>query len=84
MQLRIMNNNENKEINKIKIGLGIRKVSLAILLMFIGPVILNSAFKNEAHFMYYPVIVIGICVCGTAMYQFFKGIKTIVKGIFND
>lgn len=79
-----MDKTEKNNVDKIKIAKGLRKISFGILFMFIGPVILYSAFKNENHFMYYPVIIIGIAVCATAMYQFFMGLRTLVSGIFND
>lgn len=84
MQWKIMENSNKSEIDKIKLTKGLRKVAFAILLMFIGPVVINSAFKNEGHILYYPVLLIGIAICLTAMYQFFMGIKTMVRGIFND
>jgi len=79
-----MDKTEKNNVDKLKVTKGLRKIALGILLMFIGPVILYSAFKNEEHILYYPVIIIGIAICGTAMYQFFMGLKTLVSGIFND
>ncbi|WP_372472454.1 DUF6095 family protein [Capnocytophaga sp. ARDL2] len=70
--------------NKLKITKGLRTVAIGILCMFIGPIVLNSAFKNEQHPLYYPVMIIAIGICLTAMWLFFKGIKTMVSGLFNE
>lgn len=63
---------------------GITKTLMAILPMFIGPVILHSAFKNKLHPMYEVVIVLGVLVCGFSVFLFFKGIKYIVNALFQS
>jgi len=73
-----------EQINKIKIYKGLQRIFIAIFLMFIGPVIINSSFKNQEHFLYYPVLVLGCLICLSAMYLFFIGLKKMVSGIFND
>lgn len=72
------------ETNKASMYKGLQRIFLAILLMFIGPVIINSAFKNQEHFLYYPVLLLGCGICLTAMYLFFKGLQKLVNGIFNE
>lgn len=70
--------------NGKKLNRGLIKIALGILLMFVGPVVLYSSFKNEGHPLYYPVLIFGIMVCIYACFLFFTGLKTFVKGIFND
>ncbi|WP_177764506.1 DUF6095 family protein [Flavobacterium sp. I3-2] len=72
------------EFDKETVFKGIRKVSMAIPLMFLGPVIINSSFKNQNHPFYYVVLIVGILICLFSMFLFFKGITTMVKGFFND
>ncbi|MDN3710266.1 DUF6095 family protein [Myroides ceti] len=50
--------------------------------MFVGPVIINSSFKNSEHPLYYPVLILGILICLFSMFFFFKGLTTMVSGFF--
>lgn len=70
--------------DKIKLIKGLQTVGIAIICMFIGPIILNSSFKNAHHPLYYPVMIIGGGICLLAMYLFFGGIRKIVSSLFND
>jgi hypothetical protein len=63
---------------------GIRLLSMSLPLLFIGPTIIYSAFKNKEHFLYYFVLFLGIFICLLAMFLIFKGVRTAVKGLFND
>ncbi len=72
------------ETDKKLLFAGIRKIGLAIPLMFIGPVIINSSFKNQSHPFYYPILGLGILLCAFAVFWFFKGLLNMVSGFFND
>lgn len=72
------------QIDKETMMKGFRKVALAMPLMFLGPIIINSSFKNQTHPYYYYVLATGIAICLFAMLWFFMGLRGIVKGIFND
>jgi len=69
--------------NKPKMLQGIQKVSTALPLFFVGPVVINSAFKNQEHPWYWPVLLLGIFLCGYGAYRAFKGITTITSAIFD-
>lgn len=75
---------ETPGTDKTRIYKGLQKVFIAILLMFTGPIVIYSSFKNEGHFLYYPVLIAGCLICLYSMFLFFKGLKTIVSGLFND
>lgn len=75
---------ETPKADKTKIYKGLQKVFIAIPLMFVGPIIINSSFKNQEHFLYYPVLILGCLICLFSMYLFFIGLKTLVSGLFND
>lgn len=75
---------ENSGTDKTRIYKGLRNVLIAILLMFTGPTIIYSSFKNQEHFLYYPVLILGCLICLYSMYLFFRGLKTMVSGLFND
>lgn len=75
---------ETPKADKTKIYKGLQKVFIAIPLMFVGPIIIYSSFKNQQHFLYYPVLILGCLICLFSMYLFFKGLRTLVSGLFND
>lgn len=63
---------------------GLKRVGFAIPLMFIGPMVIYSSFKNENHPLYYWVLGFGIIVCLYSMFLFYNGLQTMVSGFFND
>ncbi|MNJ94932.1 hypothetical protein D3C87_126360 [compost metagenome] len=62
---------------------GIRYLSGSLPLFFIGPVVIHSSFKNEKHFLFIPVLGIGIVLCILAMALIFKGLKTVISSLFD-
>jgi len=62
---------------------GIRYLSGALPLFFLGPVVIHSSFKNQAHPMFIPVLGLGIITCLIAIFLVFFGIKTIMKSLFS-
>ncbi len=62
----------------------LRYFSFSMPLLFLGPVVLNSAFKNQHNPYYILVLVIGIAICLGAVLLAFLGIKTIMRSLFND
>lgn len=63
---------------------GIRYLSGALPLFFLGPVVIHSSFKNQKHFMFVPVLGLGIITCIVAIFLVFLGIKTIMKSLFDS
>lgn len=62
---------------------GIKLLAGALPLLFLGPIIINSAFKNEKHPLYPYVLALGIIVAIAAIYLIYKGINTMVKSLFD-
>jgi hypothetical protein len=62
---------------------GIRYLSGALPLFFLGPVVIHSSFKNQSHPMYIPVLGLGIITCIIAILLVFLGIRTIMKSLFD-
>jgi hypothetical protein len=62
---------------------GIRYLSGALPLFFIGPVVIHSSFKNQQHDFFIPVLGVGIIFCLLAMVLMFAGIRTIMKSLFS-
>lgn len=71
-------------VNKSKLNKGVVKIALGIFMMFLGPVVISSAFNNAKHPMFYPVLILAIATCIYACILFLSGLRTFVKGIFND
>lgn len=69
--------------DKYKLAKGIKYLTGALPLLFLGPIIINSAFKNEKHTLYYYVLALGIIIALAAMFLIFKGINTIVNSMFD-
>jgi len=62
---------------------GVKYLSSALPLLFLGPVIINSAFRNEKHPLYPYILGLGILIALAAMLLIFKGITTLVKSMFD-
>jgi len=71
-------------MNKPLLQKSLKKMSLFLLCCFIGPVIVHQAFKNQAHPLYVPVLILGILFLITAMYYGFSGIKTLVNALLGE
>lgn len=70
--------------NKELIGKGIKYLSGSLPLLFIGPAVIYNAFMNKQNVWHYLVLAMGIIACLAAMFLIFYGLKTIMKGLFND
>ncbi|MFD2602796.1 DUF6095 family protein [Flavobacterium suzhouense] len=70
--------------NKTILMKGIRYLSGALPLFFLGPVVIHSSFKNQGHPMFISVLGLGIITCITGMLLMFLGIKTIMKSLFDQ
>ena len=64
-------------MDKIALQQGLKRISYALLAAFIGPVIIMQAFKNEGHPLFWPVLAIGIVLCGVTIGYGFWGIRTL-------
>lgn len=65
----------NKEI----LNKGLKYIVWALPMFFIGPTVINSAFKNQQHTMFIPILGIGIIICISSVILVFMGLKTIMK-----
>ena len=73
---------EPKRTDKELLAKGVQRMALALLFIFISPVIIHSAFKNQDHPLYIPVLILGLIGAGFAIYMIFKGIKTMMDAFF--
>lgn len=63
---------------------GIKIMGGTLFLLVLAPVVINSSFKNQDHTFFIPVLGIGIILLIAAIYFGFKGIKTLMRALFND
>ena len=67
--------------DKEKLNKGIKLLSWALPCVFIGPIVINSAFKNQQHPYYALVLGIGVLIAFAGIFLIFKGIITIVNSM---
>lgn len=72
-----------KHTNRTLLEKGLKYLAGAIPLSAVGPVVLYSAFNNQEHPFYVPVLVVGAIACIAAIFLMFKGIGTIIKSLFD-
>lgn len=70
--------------NKEKLLKGVKLMGGTLLLLITAPIVLNSSFKNQDHPMFIPVLGIGLVLLVAAIYFGFKGIRTLMRALFND
>ncbi|SFN78768.1 hypothetical protein SAMN04487989_1047 [Bizionia echini] len=74
---------ETKRTDKGVLLKGIKKMGVSLLCMFLGPTLLYIAFSNQEKALYIPLLIVGIIICGLALFFAFKGLKTIMDSMFN-
>ncbi len=70
--------------NKELLSKGIKYLAGALPLMFLGPSLIFNAFMNQQNVWHYLVLAFGIIACLSSMYLIFKGLRTMIKALFND
>ena len=74
---------ENNKTDKELLRKGIKQLVVCLFLMFIGPTLLHIAFSNSEKPLYYPVLIVAILICITAIGMLYTGLNTIMDSIFN-
>ena len=73
---------EPKRTNRPLLVRGLKTMGLTLVLLFLGPFLLHAGLSNPDKPLHIPLVVVGIGVCGTAIYMGFRGIKIIMDSIF--
>ena len=68
-----------KHTDKEMLLSGIKKMALALPLLFLSPYLLTLSFINKENFMFYLGLTLGIIAGAAAIYLCFKGINTIIN-----
>jgi hypothetical protein len=63
---------------------GLKRLAITVMLMFTAPLVLWQAFKNQEHFLFWPVFIFGVILAFFAVYMGFKGIMTIMNSVFGE
>jgi len=63
---------------------GVKKMGLSLVFMFLGPTLLYISFSNQEKPLYIPLLILGIIICGGAIFFAFNGIQTIMNSMFNN
>ncbi|MRH99888.1 hypothetical protein GH721_05005 [Kriegella sp. EG-1] len=61
---------------------GLRFAGITIALMFTAPVIISSAFKNQNHAYFWPVLIVGGILAIGAVAGGFYSIKLMMDALF--
>ena len=73
---------KNMRTDKEILVKGLKRLAYTVLLMFLAPIVIWQAFKNEEHPFYWPVLIVGIILAIAAVVMGFKGIATIMESLF--
>ncbi len=74
---------ERKRTNKVLLGRGVKYMAGALPLMFSGPVILFSSFKNQDNPLFIPVLIVALLLMFGSMYLVYKGLRIIMQALFD-
>ncbi|WP_038530903.1 DUF6095 family protein [Formosa agariphila] len=73
---------ETERTNKTLLVSGLKKMGISLALMFLGPTLIHIAFTNTEKPLYIPILIVGILICGLAIFFAFKGLMTIMDSMF--
>ena len=74
---------ENNKTDKELLRKGLKRLVVCLFLMFLGPTLLHIAFSNIEKPLYYPILIVAILICITAIGMLYTGLNTIMDSIFN-
>ena len=63
---------------------GVKKMGIAVVLMFLGPTLIYIAFSNKEKPLYIPILIAGVIACAAGGFMAFKGINTILDSMFKQ
>lgn len=75
---------ETPRTNKELLVDGLKTMGITLFLLFLGPFILHAGFSNPDKPLYIPLVVVGVLICGAAIYFGFKGIRKIMDSLFGQ
>jgi len=70
--------------NKDFLVKGIKILAGTLFLLILATYVITNSFKNQDHAFFIPVFGIGIILFIGTIYFGFKGIRTLMRALFND
>ncbi len=61
---------------------GIKSFGYTAFFMFLSPIVLYQAFKNQEKPLFWPVLVIGLLLAAFAIYKGFKSVNIMMDALF--
>lgn len=74
---------EQKHTNKEVMMKGVKYLALSLPLMFAGPYVITLGFLNIDNVAFYLFFPLGLIIATAAVFFAFKGIKTVMKSMFD-
>jgi hypothetical protein len=72
-----------KQTDKKVLMTGVKFMAFSLPLMFMGPYFITLGFLNKTNIMFFVFFPVGLILAIASVYFAFKGIKTIMKSIFD-
>ena len=69
--------------NKDVLLKGVKYLAASLPMFFLGPIVIYNANQNKTSDFYFLVLIFGIIFCLLAMFFMFKGIKIVMKSMFD-
>ena len=63
---------------------GLKTMGLTLFLAFLGPLVLHAGFSNPDKPLYIPLVIVGVLICGAAIFFGFKGIRKLMDSLFGQ
>ncbi|WP_353616834.1 DUF6095 family protein [Cytophaga sp. FL35] len=77
-----MGENKQKHTDKDLLIKGIKFLAYTVALMFLAPIVLYQAFKNQENILFWPVLIIGLILGIAAIAMGFYSIKVLLDSLF--
>ncbi len=61
---------------------GLKSFGYTVGAMFLAPLLLYQAFKNESHPFFWPVLILGILIAILAIYLGFRSVNIVMNAVF--
>lgn len=75
---------EEKRTDRKKVIKGLKYLIGSLPLAFLGPSAIFSAGGNKDKSLYLVILILGLIITFLAAYCMYRGIQSIMRGIFND
>tara|TARA_B100001540_G_scaffold108214_1_gene97268 strand:+ start:185 stop:418 length:234 start_codon:yes stop_codon:yes gene_type:complete len=71
-------------MNKVLLKKSLIRLSYFLFFAFTGPIVIYQAFKNKEHYLFIPVLIIGLIFFFLAIFNGFKGIQILMNSFLGQ